>query len=187
MNTYCVYVHTNKVNGKKYVGITSALDPNKRWGDGKGYSTRQPAFHAAIRKYGWENFDHEILLTGLTHYMACKMESYYIEKLETYINEHPDKGYNMTKGGEGKNKGRNCYSKDYQKRMYDEDPQKYITIHKSWAQRHPERIKEYSKNWYARNKEKALAYSNNWKKNNPEKVKEIARKIREKHKAIKNQ
>ena len=35
--TYCVYKHTNKENGKVYIGITSCLDTNERWKDGFGY------------------------------------------------------------------------------------------------------------------------------------------------------
>ena len=34
---YCVYIHTNKINGKKYVGQTSR-NPKYRWGkNGIGY------------------------------------------------------------------------------------------------------------------------------------------------------
>ena len=49
---YCVYVHTNKFNGKKYVGITS-MNPKDRWKNGNGYSNNS-YFTNAIRKYGWE-------------------------------------------------------------------------------------------------------------------------------------
>lgn len=37
-NKWTVYVHINKVNGKRYVGITS-LDVNDRWRNGDGYKT----------------------------------------------------------------------------------------------------------------------------------------------------
>jgi hypothetical protein len=37
---WCVYVHTNKFNGKKYVGITSTK-PEDRWRNGRGYARNQ--------------------------------------------------------------------------------------------------------------------------------------------------
>ena len=49
--TFTVYCHTNKINGKKYIGITSKK-PEYRWNNGKGYST-QIVFARAIEKYGW--------------------------------------------------------------------------------------------------------------------------------------
>lgn len=36
MNTWKVYKHTNLVNGKVYIGITSG-NPQHRWNGGRGY------------------------------------------------------------------------------------------------------------------------------------------------------
>ena len=94
--TWTVYVHINKINSKKYIGITSR-DPVKRWGlNGNGY--KQQMFWNAIQKYGWDNFSHQIIATGLTHEEAEQMEIYLIEKYESNITKH---GYNVTKGGDG--------------------------------------------------------------------------------------
>lgn len=92
---FCVYSHTNKINGKKYIGITCKEHPEHRWGkDGKGYKT-QP-FYRAIEKYGWENFEHEILYKDLTRPEAKKKEQELIKQFHTRF---PD-GYNVTRGGD---------------------------------------------------------------------------------------
>lgn len=100
METYngkwTVYVHINKVNGKKYVGITSRKI-NYRWNSGKGYKS-QPKFYNAICKYGWDNFDHEIISSNLTENEAKNFEILLIDKLDSVKN-----GYNQTYGGEGLN------------------------------------------------------------------------------------
>ena len=48
---------------KYYIGITSQA-VNKRWKNGKGYKS-SPYFYNAIQKYGWNNFEHNILFTDL--------------------------------------------------------------------------------------------------------------------------
>jgi len=71
-NDYKVYVHVNMVNGKRYVGITKqAL--HERWRDGKGYR-HCPYFYHAIKKYGWDMFQHELVADNLTEDGAKELE-----------------------------------------------------------------------------------------------------------------
>lgn len=93
-NKYIVYLHTNKINGKKYVGQTKR-QPSKRWCNGKGY-IKNAHFYRAILEYGWENFEHKILKTNLTAEEADYWERYYIQKFasSSYLN-----GYNIELGG----------------------------------------------------------------------------------------
>ena len=92
---WCVYVHTNKINGKKYVGITSRK-PEDRWDYGCGYRG-QVYFYRAIQKYGWDNFKHDILLTNETKEYACAAEKCLIK---AYASNNPKYGYNLSSGGE---------------------------------------------------------------------------------------
>lgn len=60
LNKWTVYIHINKSNQKKYVGITSRK-PTVRWKrNGEGYKS-SPYFYNAIKKHGWDNFEHNIL------------------------------------------------------------------------------------------------------------------------------
>ena len=69
MKTWIVYKHYNLINGEVYIGITSQK-PEDRWSKGLGYYNHKK-FYAAIKKYGWDNFSHEILFTGLSEEQAC--------------------------------------------------------------------------------------------------------------------
>ena len=93
--TFCVYLHTNKNNGKKYVGIT-CQKPENRFLNGKGYQKQY--FGKAIRKYGWESFETKILFEGLSESKAKEKEIELIAELET---NNPLVGYNITIGGDG--------------------------------------------------------------------------------------
>ena len=93
-NNYCVYMHTNKVNGKKYIGITRQ-NPKIRWANGQGYKT-QP-FYRAIEKYGWDSFKHDILYKELDYKSACEYEINLIKKYNTTDSKY---GYNVSDGGE---------------------------------------------------------------------------------------
>lgn len=92
---WCVYCHQNKVNGKKYIGITSRK-PESRWGkNGERYGFY---FGNAIAKYGWDNFEHFTLYSNLTKDEAIMFECLLIEAFNTKDTEF---GYNLTAGGEG--------------------------------------------------------------------------------------
>ncbi len=86
----------NKINNKVYIGITMR-EPEKRWGtNGSNYKS-SPHFYAAIQKYGWDNFEHIILFTGLTKEEACIKEQ---ELIKEYNSTDRNFGYNSTSGGE---------------------------------------------------------------------------------------
>jgi hypothetical protein len=93
-HNYCVYRHTSP-SGKAYVGITRQR-PGERWQGGLGYRHNE-YFFRAILKYGWENFTHEILHSGLDRETACAIESEII-RAEMYNDKRY--GYNITDGGE---------------------------------------------------------------------------------------
>lgn len=93
---YTVYQHKNKINGKVYIGITSQK-PEQRWGSqGCNYKS-SPHFYSAIQKYGWDNFEHNILFTDLTKEQACLKEQ---ELIKEYNSMNREFGYNSTSGGD---------------------------------------------------------------------------------------
>lgn len=94
MKAYCVYCHTNKTDGKKYIGIT-CNKPEIRWGKGRGYVNNR-YFSRAISKYGWDGFDHEILYTELTKEQAEEIE---IRLIKEHSTTDPACGYNIEQGG----------------------------------------------------------------------------------------
>lgn len=95
MNNYVVYMHNNKHNNKKYIGITKQ-DPIKRWQNGNGYKG-QYYFYNAILEYGWDGFEHVILKENISQLEAVELEKYYISLFNT---TNPDSGYNISSGGD---------------------------------------------------------------------------------------
>ena len=93
---YTVYQHKNKINGKIYIGITMQK-PEIRWGkNGNNYKS-SPHFYSAIQKYGWDNFEHNILFTGLTKEEVCLKEQ---ELIQYFNSMNREFGYNSTSGGD---------------------------------------------------------------------------------------
>lgn len=125
---WCVYVHISP-NKKYYVGITSQK-PEKRWKGGSGYKNNIH-FYNAIQKYGWDNFQHEIIASNLTEQEAENFEILLIDKLKS---NNPYFGYNVTAGGEG-SLGLSRYGEEnpmYQKHHTDETRKKMSDAKKEY-------------------------------------------------------
>lgn len=92
----CIYLITNLVNNKKYVGQHKYDTPTIRWRQHR-YANTSSALHRAFKKYGLENFKFEVLCVA-SYDKLTLMEQYYAEVLGTYIHDYPS-GYNMTTPG----------------------------------------------------------------------------------------
>jgi len=92
---FLIYKHTSP-SGKSYIGQTSNYE-YRSWRHNRD-DNKCRRFAAAIKKYGWENFTHEILADNLTQEEANKLEEHYILDHNT-LTPH---GYNLTTGGDGK-------------------------------------------------------------------------------------
>lgn len=102
-----IYKITNKVNGKVYIG--QSVDISKRWKDHVSNSYNENSksymlpFHCAIRKYGKDSFDFEILEEITDKKQLDDREIFYIEKYNSCIYSKKSNGYNCTTGGGGSN------------------------------------------------------------------------------------
>jgi hypothetical protein len=95
-----IYVHTNTINGKQYVGqcingLMRRIGRNFRGYRRKNKGGFHNHFYYAILKYGSEKFKTNVLFEGdISQYVLDDFEKYFIWKLDTFNN-----GYNETDGG----------------------------------------------------------------------------------------
>ena len=87
-----IYLITNRINGKQYVGQTSRTIEQRF---NEHASCRRTAIDKAIAKYGRENFTVEELETCDTIEQANEREQYWI----AFYGCMAPKGYNLTTGG----------------------------------------------------------------------------------------
>ena len=95
MRTYVVYKYTSP-SGKVYVGQTYNETMRKYYHTYAAIKYGKTPFQKAIRKYGIENFEYEVIVSGVPHYMIGAFEKYWINYFKS--NEI---GYNCTVGGDG--------------------------------------------------------------------------------------
>lgn len=97
--TGIVYLWTNKINGKKLVGLSrnSFYDRYGRNFSSWLYQASNEHFRSALKKYGPDNFIIEILEYSQFIPSLQALESYYIAKFQS---NNSDYGYNKTTGGE---------------------------------------------------------------------------------------
>lgn len=96
MIIYSIYKSVNKINGKVYIGFDSQWPKRKR--EHKSSSKKlKNKFYNAIRKYGWENFDWQVIYQSTDgNHTLNVMEQYFITEHDSF-----HKGYNSTLGGDG--------------------------------------------------------------------------------------
>lgn len=101
---YSLYMHISPSH-KVYIGVTLQR-PNLRWKHGSGYVDNE-YFSRAIKKYGWNNFNHIILCDNLT-----KEEAEFLERDMICMCKATDRryGYNIENGGNlaGKHSPETC-------------------------------------------------------------------------------
>ena len=210
MGIYSIYKSTNLITGKKYIGFTVSFFKRKNQHKYESFNKKcsgyNSYFHKAIRKYGWNNFNWEIIYQSKdVDYCKKIMENYFITEYDTYNN-----GYNETLGGEGslgfrhteqhkenlniKYTGKNnpMYGKSY---IRDENHKKYMSNLLSGIKKPKEQIEKrvaaVSKNWILIDKEgnkfeiknlKEFCRSNNL---NPSAMGKVANKKQTNHKGWK--
>lgn len=104
---YIVYCHTNRVNDKRYVGWAIVKHGQayhdammRRWHT-HCCSRREDLFVRAIRKHGEGAFNHEVLEVMTTRAGIKHAEKLWIIERKSCAVDHPETGYNMTRGGDG--------------------------------------------------------------------------------------
>lgn len=129
-----IYKATNKINGKCYIGQTRhSLEYRKRIHITKAHQGLNTHFYQAIRKYGEDNFDWEIICSTNNKQTLNELETYYIAKFDSI--KH---GYNMVDGGDN-----NIMDIEYVKTYHDnvmrsdEVRQKISESMKKYRKEHP--------------------------------------------------
>lgn len=90
---YYLYLITNKISNKIYIGITN--DIKRRWGEHKR-SSANPHLRNAIKKYGIENFKFETIAQFKSEDDACNYE---IELIAKEKRKNRKNVYNIAEGG----------------------------------------------------------------------------------------
>jgi group I intron endonuclease len=95
MKTNKVYLITNLINNKKYVGITTQT-LKTRWWQHKHISSCCSALHTAISEYGTDNFNIKLLKICSSEEEMIESEMDYIDQFNTIC----PNGYNVHSGGQ---------------------------------------------------------------------------------------
>ena len=88
---YCIYQITNKINGNRYIGQHKYEDESNPMGKYKGSGV---LLHRAYNKYGFENFETEILYKRIR-------DKETVDAMEIWAIEKNKPEYNIAKGGSG--------------------------------------------------------------------------------------
>jgi group I intron endonuclease len=113
-----IYLTTNLINGKKYIGMCKSTHTKNYLGSGK-------LLKYAIKKYGRENFTREVLEECKDLESLSSAEEFWIKK---YNAVNDDSYYNLTPGGCG---GNSEYLQEYWAHFTKEERSKL----RNWSKR----------------------------------------------------
>lgn len=119
-----VYKHTNKLNGKIYIGQTIQVkNPNRRFRkDSTTYRSYMgsTAFHKALQKYTWDGFETEIVYSAFDQESLNKAEEYFIKFYDCAL----PKGYNSVTIVDGNIE----YTQEVRKKISDSRKEYYANL-----------------------------------------------------------
>lgn len=99
-----IYKIENLINGKIYIGKSVNIEKRFRTHINDSFNENKPEYnhliHKAIRKYKVENFSFDIIEECDENELNSR-EMYWIHTYDCCVLDGRDKGYNMTRGGEG--------------------------------------------------------------------------------------
>jgi len=104
-----IYVIQNKLNNKIYVGKTS--NPIRRYAEHRGIANgakprEYSLIHAAIKKYGIDNFIFSVIEEWENEQDSYNAEEFWIEFFRTDVSKFgKEAGYNVNAGGRGAKSG----------------------------------------------------------------------------------
>ncbi len=150
---YYIYIISNKINNKKYIGrrkyIGKNINADRYIGSGKNLKK-------AIKKYGIENFEKEILCECSSYKEICSLEKYYI----SLYNAIYDKSfYNLHEGGElsGGNLIKN-YSDQEKRIIWDKISKTLMGRKQGKNKKKSEHMKKMWENFTSEEKNERLKY-----------------------------
>lgn len=178
-----IYLHESP-SGGIYVGQTIfSIDDRKKQHIEDANRGSPYIFHNAIRKYGIDNFTSMIIAVAYSKEELNDLEIYYIKYYNSYYKNddgtNNNKGYNMTRGGEGTNgyiytdedklklslSLKKYYSNPDNRKKNAERQREYIKRHPEAAERHRRFMKEYMNR--PENKERSRKVFEEYRINNP--------------------
>lgn len=169
MKSTKVYVYKNKINGKRYCGITSENTLERRYKK-SGYKAH---FKNALNKYGIENFERKVIMEFENREDAEEMEKLIIAVLNLQDERF---GYNVADGGDGGNLI-SGYSEEQKRKHYEKISNSLKQRYEQNPELKPfgEKNGMYGKKKSEESKNKVSKTLKANYKNNPELKKKVAR------------
>ena len=161
---YYIYLTTNLINGKKYIGQHKGELNDFYFGSGV-------LITKALEKYGKDNFKKEILEICSSREEADEKEKFYISKYNAIEDET---FYNLQEGGTRGDGWRSA------QRWLNSHPEEAKEIYKQNGERLQWWRQKNSEQQAKKCLESFLEGSKKWKKEHPEEVKNIMKKVNEK-------